>query len=159
MKTKLLIAAAALTSLVAGCYAPMARVTPAEGTGVRVSMAEGACFEPRAATTETPEESGHLYAKLEIENHSERALRFDSKSVRFIDHAASRNPWLLQRQYTVAPRSHREVELRVSSHGIRCDREMTVAFGDSLSVDGQPVDVSPLRFVPTHDQRVTLAER
>jgi hypothetical protein len=151
--------AAALTTFVAGCYAPMARVTPAQGSGVRVSMAEGACFEPRVATTETQDEAGHLYAKLKIENHGERALSFDSTSVRFIDHGQERNPWLVQRQYTVPPRSHRELDLRVSSHGIRCDREMTVAFGDSLKVDGQTIVVSPLRFVPSHDKQLTVAKR
>ena len=158
MKSKMWMGAA-LLALVAGCHAPMARVTPAEADGGRVSLAGGSCHTAQPATTETMEEAGHVYAKLKLENHTDQEVAFDSRSVRFIDGAGARNPWVLQRKHVVAPRSHRELDLRVSSHGIRCDREMTVAFTDSLSIDGRKLTITPLRFLPTEDRRLTLAER
>jgi hypothetical protein len=159
MQTKTIWIAAGLTLLAAGCYGPMARVTPAQADGVRVSLAGGGCVEARPATTETPEEAGHLYARISIENHGERALTFDSRDTRFIDQHGERNPWMMQRRHVIAPHGTQDVDMRVSSHGIQCSREMAVAFGDSFTVDGKPVQISTLRFLPSHDQRMTLAER
>jgi len=147
MKSTVLATFALLTA--AGCYAPLAKTTPSVGDGVRVSAAEGACHAPRVATQElASEDIGEVYARVKIENQSDRALTFDPRSV-WVTYPALQ-PWTWQDSYVVEPRSDRTLTMRLSSHQLRCDRELNVSFANSLYRDGQAVAVTPLRIVP-HD--------
>jgi hypothetical protein len=130
----------------AGCYAPVAKTTPAVGPGVRVSVAEGACHAPRAATMETSEQTGEVFARVRIENQSDRVLTFEPTQVWLTNPA--QQAWSWKKQYLVEPRSDKTVTLRLASHDLRCDRELQLSLANSLLVDGRTLAVTPVRFVP-----------